>query len=71
MTESRDDRGHPARGHLVVTPNALVFALTDEFREEAARCLERSGEIRISFTEVSVTNLTDIRELSGDVVAID
>ncbi len=56
---------------VVVTPASVVFSLTPEHREQAQRCLEKSGEVRISFSEVSVTNLTEIRELGGDGVLVD
>jgi hypothetical protein len=54
------------QGHLAVTPDAIVFALTPEHRKQARECLERSGEIRISFQELSITSLTEIREMNGD-----
>ncbi len=54
------------RGHLAITPSAILFSLTPEHREKARECLHKSGEIRISFAELSITSLTDIRELNGD-----
>jgi hypothetical protein len=54
------------RGHLAITPGAIVFALTPEHREQARQCLEKSGEIHISFQELSATSLTEIREMNGD-----
>jgi hypothetical protein len=54
------------RGHLAITPGAIVFALTPEHVKKAHECLERSGEIRISFKELSTTSLIEIREMNGD-----
>lgn len=56
---------------VVVTPSSLIFSLTPEHREQARKCLEGSGQIRIAFEEVSVTNLTEIRELGKEGVIID
>jgi hypothetical protein len=53
-------------GHLAITPGAIVFALTPEHRKQARECLKNSGEIRISFQELSTTSLTEIREMNGD-----
>jgi hypothetical protein len=52
------------RGELIITPEAIVFSLSPEHRRQARECLRKSGEIRISFQEVSVTSLREIRELS-------
>lgn len=56
---------------VIVTPSSLVFSLTPEHQAKARGCLETSGEIRISFEQVSVTNLTEIRELGREGVIID
>jgi hypothetical protein len=56
---------------VAVTPSAVVFSLTPELSEKARQCLEKSGEIRISFEEVSVTNLSELRELGRDGVLVD
>ncbi|UUU37480.1 hypothetical protein [Streptomyces sp. NBC_00162] len=62
---------HTEGPQVIVTPSSLLFTLTPEHREKARSCLETSGEIRISFEEVSVTNLTEIRELGREGVIID
>ena len=54
------------RGHVAITPEAIVFALTPEHRERARECLKKTGEIRLSFQELSTTSLTEIREMNGD-----
>jgi hypothetical protein len=59
------------RPHVVVTPSTLVFSLAPEHLDQARQCIEKSGQLSISFKEVSVTNLTEIRELSRDGVIID
>ncbi|MEU8547245.1 ApyA family aminopyruvatide-related RiPP [Streptomyces roseoverticillatus] len=62
---------HEDSAQVVVTPASVVFSLTPEHREKAQQCLDNSGQVRISFSEVSVTNLTEIRELGGDGVIVD
>ena len=59
-------------GHLMFSPSAVVFAFSDEHRQQAARCLSDNGEIKISFKDISVTDLSHIRQLNGDDgVAVD
>jgi hypothetical protein len=53
-------------GHLMFSPSAVVFTFTDEHRRQAAKCLRESGEIRISFRDISVTDLSHIGLLNGD-----
>src|SRR4051812_6205752 len=61
-----------SQGHLLFSPSAVVFALSPEHRRQAARCLSNNGEIRISFNEIAITDLTGIRVLNGDGgVAVD
>jgi hypothetical protein len=64
------DKEHEAfegkKGHLAVTPGAVLFSLTPQHLEQAHHCLRRSGEIRLSFRELTVKSLTEIRELNGD-----
>jgi hypothetical protein len=55
--------------HHVITPAALVFALTPEHYQRAQECLRRSGRITISFTEVAVTRLPET--LQGNGVLVD
>jgi hypothetical protein len=64
--ESRSERGQ-----LIVAPGAVIFSLSPEHRKQARECLRRSGEIRISIQELSVTSLTEVRELTGEGVIID
>jgi hypothetical protein len=56
------------RAQRIVTPSALVFTLTPEHRRQAGECLRNSGEIRITFREISVTSLTDVREIDSMVI---
>ena len=65
--EEQDYQGFESkRGHVAITPEAIVFSLTPEHREQARDCLRKSGEIRLSFQELSTTSLTEIREMNGD-----
>lgn len=66
MTEQQESE----HDKLIVTPSALVFSLSPEHRRQAEECLRKSGEIRLSFAEVSVSSLTEIRDLS-EPVAVD
>jgi hypothetical protein len=47
--------------HVVVTPQALVVSLSEADQRAAKQCLEKSGEVRFSMREVSVTNLPEAR----------
>lgn len=61
-----------ARGHLMFSPSAVVFSFSDEHRKQAASCLRRNGEVKISFSDISITDLSGIRQLNGDGgVAVD
>lgn len=53
-------------GHLLFSPSAVVFGFSDEHRKSAAKCLRENGEIRISFQDLTVTDLSHIRVLNGD-----
>lgn len=67
-----DDEELTAQGHLLFSPSAVVFSLSPEHRRAAAKCLRSNGEIRISFKDVAITDLTGIRVLNGDGgVAVD
>ncbi len=57
--------------HVVVTPASVVFSLSAEHQAKARKCLEESGEIKMSFREISVTNLTDIREGQDGGIKVD
>jgi len=60
-------------GHVLFSPSAVVFAFSDDHRRQAAKCLRENREIKISFRDITVTDLSEIRELSGDggVIVID
>jgi hypothetical protein len=51
--------------HAIVTPTAVVFTLGEEHQAAARACLERSGQITFSFTELAVTDLLQVKELEG------
>ncbi|HEU5269364.1 MAG TPA: hypothetical protein VFU36_05510 [Jatrophihabitans sp.] len=53
-------------GHVLFSPSAVVFTFTDTHRQHAAKCLRENGEIKISFRDISVTDLSDIRALDPD-----
>jgi len=69
MAEKSDTDGEqedivPISGrHVVMTPTGVTFVLNEEDQRQARRCLERSGEIRINFGEVTVSSLSEIRRL--------
>lgn len=63
--EGRKLRGKELRSHVVVTPTTVVFALGEEHREAARRCLEKSGKVTFVFKELAVTDLIGIKELDG------
>jgi hypothetical protein len=54
---------------IVATDHALVIALTEEHRRQARSCLERSGRITFTISEISVTRLPET--LLQDGVLID
>jgi hypothetical protein len=54
-----------ARGHVVVTPSAVVFTLTDEHREAMKHCLDTNGRVSFTFREVSVSDLMEAKALDG------
>lgn len=64
-SEYSDRPGSEQGAHAIVTPAAVVFTLGEEHREAARRCLERSGQITFSFTELAVTDLLQVKELDG------
>ncbi len=74
MAENEYDEptNEPSReaGQVVFAQSAVVFSLSPEHRRQAQECLRKSGEIRFSFQELSVSNLGEIRDLS-DGVAVD
>jgi hypothetical protein len=41
----------------VVTHNAILIPLTEAHRQQMERCIERSGEVKITLREISVTQL--------------
>jgi hypothetical protein len=59
-------------GHVMFSPSAVVFAFSDDHRRQASKCLRENGEIKLSFRDISVTDLSEIRAISGgDPVVID
>lgn len=50
---------------VAVTPDAIVFSLSDAHREAAKQCLDKSGRVTFTFREVSVTDLLELKELDG------
>jgi hypothetical protein len=63
--EYNESTSEPAQ--VVLTRSALIFSLSPEHRRQAQECLSKSGEIRFSFQELSVSNLGEIRDLSDGV----
>jgi hypothetical protein len=53
----------PEESHLkaeheaIVTHNAILISLTEAHKQQMQHCIERSGEIKLSFREISVTQL--------------
>jgi hypothetical protein len=45
------------RTDIVVTPTAIVIPHSKKQQKEMQRCLQRSGQITITFKEVSATKL--------------
>jgi hypothetical protein len=45
---------------VVVTHHAVLISLTEAHKEQMQRCIERSGEVRFTFKEISVTRLPAI-----------
>jgi hypothetical protein len=64
--QSPDAEELESKGHVLFSPSTVVFALSPEHRRQAAKCLQTNGEIRISFRDIAVTDLTGIRLLNGD-----
>jgi hypothetical protein len=46
---------------VVATPHALVITLGNEHKEQARACLEKSGEVKFSLKEISVSELPQTR----------
>jgi hypothetical protein len=51
--ESRPPEEHEA----IVTHNAILISLTEAHKQQMQACIERSGEVKITFREISVTQL--------------
>jgi hypothetical protein len=45
---------------LVVTHQAILISLTEAHKQQMQRCLERSGEVKFTFKEISITRLPAI-----------
>ena len=54
---------------IVVTPHAVVITLSEQHRQEAQKCLERSNKITFKIREISATSLP--QTLLHDGVLID
>lgn len=65
-TETTSEPGGES-GQVVLTRSAVIFSLSPEHRRQAQECLRKSGEIRFSFQELSVSNLGEIRDISDGV----
>lgn len=52
--------------HVVITPTGISFVFNEEDQRRARECLERSGEIRINFGEISLSSLTEVRRLDPE-----
>ena len=53
---------------VVVTHNAILISLTEDHSQKMQRCIERSGEVKFTFKEISVTKLPAIL---GNGVTVD
>ncbi len=62
---SRSPKEYP----VVVTPHAVVITLNEKQRKKAQKCLERSGKIKFTIKEISVTKLP--QTLLQDGVLVD
>jgi hypothetical protein len=50
------------RGNVKLTPSSVAFTLNAEQKQQAKRCLAETGQIRLSFKEVSVTKLSGLAD---------
>jgi hypothetical protein len=48
------------KSQVIVTQQAVLISLTDAHKQQMQRCLERSGEVKVTFKEISVTRLPTI-----------
>jgi hypothetical protein len=52
------EKSYPQEQHeTIVTQNAIVISLTEAHKQQMQRCIKRSGEVKITFREISVTKL--------------
>lgn len=54
---------------ILASHSVFVFALPEHKQRAAQECLKRSGEVRFSIKEVSLTKLPQVR--GGDGVLVD
>jgi hypothetical protein len=59
------------QGQIMFSPAAVVFTFSDEHRRQAVNCLRNNGEIRMSFRDIAITDLSGIRQLGVDGVIVD
>jgi flavin reductase (DIM6/NTAB) family NADH-FMN oxidoreductase RutF len=57
MAESYGSGGAKATQHVVATPHAVIFTLSEEQHQQARACLQKSGKATFKFEEVSVSEL--------------
>jgi hypothetical protein len=45
---------------VIITHQAVVISLTEAHKQQMQRCIERSGEVKFTFKEISITRLPTI-----------
>lgn len=69
MADTSGSQGSKATHHVIATPHAVVFTLTEEHHQKARACIAKSGKATFTFHEVSVGELPGT--LLGDGVIVD
>lgn len=57
MPETPNIPENAPKEQVIVTHHAVVISLTEAQRQQMQRCIERSGEVKLTFKEISVTQL--------------
>jgi hypothetical protein len=51
--------GHGSHHHAVVTPTTVVIPLTGDQQKQAQACIAKSGHVKFTIKEITVTNLPE------------
>lgn len=54
--------GHSGQHHAVVTPSAVVIPLTEDQQKQAQECIAKSGHVKFSIKEITVTKLPETKD---------